>query len=188
MTMCQSVQSSNFMTNHVSCPVLRYPHCYKSVQCHSGRKHKIRHQLIIMLVLTNLRSYFHQSLQNSLRPTVHHTTLSGGSHILFHYMNECICQSAGYLMGRQSKGYFRIEDRKQREVGIERIFLFGFVTGDNSSVIHFRTCSRECQYGRKRNGFGYRASGKYQVPGITVVQQTCGNQLRTINNRTATHS
>ena len=141
-----------------------------------------------MLVFTNLRSYFHQSLQNSLRPTVHHTALSGGSHILFHYMNECICQSAGYLMGRQSKGYFRIEDRKQREIGIERIFLFGFVTGDNSSVIHFRTCSRECQYGRKRNGFGYRASGKHQVPGITVVQQTCGNQLRTINNRTATHS
>ena len=52
-------------------------------------------------------------------------------------------------MGRQSKGYFRIEDRKQREIGIERIFLFGFVTGDNSSVIHFRTCSRECQYGER---------------------------------------
>ncbi len=161
MAMCQSVQSSNFMPDHVSSPVLRHSHSNKSIQCHCSRKHKISHQLIIMLVFTNFRSNLHQSLQNTFRPTVHNATLSGSSHILLHHMNIGISQSTSYLMRRQSKGNFRIKNREDWIVGIKRIFLFRFTTGNNCSVIHFRTGSRQSQYSGKRYSMSYRASGKY---------------------------
>ena len=42
---------------------------------------------------------------------------------MLHHMHKRIGNSTSHLMGRQSKRHFRIEDREQRIIGIERIFF-----------------------------------------------------------------
>ena len=181
------MQRSQFMPDHVCSPILRYSHGDKAVQCHSGRQHKIGHQLIIVLILTDLGSYFHQGLQNAFRPTVHYPALSRSSHILLHHMHKRIGNSTSHLMGRQSKRHFRIEDREQRIIGIERIFFFGFMARNHGSAIHLRSCGRQGKNSGKRDGVGHRTPGKYQIPGVAVIQQSGGNQLGAINDRSSSY-
>ena len=182
------MKCGQFVPDHVRSPVLRYSHSDKAVQCHRCRQHKIGHQLIIVLILTDLRSYLHQGLQDAFRPAVHHPTLSRGCHVLLHHMYKRISNTAGHLMGRQCKRHFRIKNGEQGIIGIERIFLFGFMTRNDGSAVHFRSRGRQSEDSSKRNGICHRTSGKHQIPRIPIVQQSGRNQLRAIDDRSASYS
>ena len=48
-------------------------------------------------------------------------------------------------------------------------------------------CGRQGKNSGKRDGVGHRTPGKYQIPGVAVIQQSGGNQLGAINDRSSSY-
>ena len=153
---------------------------------HRRREHEIGHQVVVVLVLADFGCDLDERLQNAFGPTVHHPRLPRDGHILLHDVHEGIGQSAGHLPLGQREGLFGIEYRKERVVAVERIFLLRLAARDDGAVVHLRACGRDRQYRTQRYG-ALRSALAHQFPCIAVVEQSCRDEFRAVDDRTAAH-
>ena len=57
-----AVEGSEFVSDVVSRPVLRYAHRDEAVERHSGTEHILRHEVVVARIFLDLRSDFDKSL------------------------------------------------------------------------------------------------------------------------------
>ena len=184
--MRQSVQRRQFVADHVGRPVLSDAHRDEAVESHRRREHEIGHQVVVVLVLADFGCDLDERLQNAFGPTIHHPRLPRDGHILLHDVHEGIGQSAGHLPLGQREGLFGIEYRKERVVAVERIFLLRLAARDDGAVVHLRACGRDRQHRTQRYG-ALRSALAHQFPCIAVVEQSCRDEFRAVDDRTAAH-
>ena len=126
-------------------------------------------------------------MQDTLGPAVHQPRLSRRSHVLLHHVHERIGQSAGDLTLRKRVKRLRIENREDRVVAVEGVFLLRLVARDHRSAVHLGACGGHRQHRGQRHRLRVAAL-EDQLPGIPLVEQSGRDELRTVDHRTAAHS
>ena len=104
-----TVKGSEFVANVVSSPVLRYAHSDEAVKTHSGREHILRHEVVVLWIFLDLRSYLDEVEEDTFSPAVHERVDVWSSEVLFHDVHKSVGNAASDLIRRDRVGYLWVE-------------------------------------------------------------------------------
>ena len=184
--MVEAVQSGEFVSNHVSSPILIYSHSEKSVEAHSGSHHKVGAIGIFSITLgQDARRDIDESAQHALGKAIHHFGAAGSGEILLGSVNESVDYTVGHLSLRQTIDRGRVEHRELRKTFriVERIFLLRGSARDYCATVHLRAGGGQSEHRAERQcgrHFGF-AGNKF--PRVAIVVDAGSYEFGAIDNR-----
>ena len=95
-----AVKGCEFVANVVSSPVLWYAHSDEAVKAHSGREHILRHEVVVLRILLDLRSNFDEVEEDTFSPAVHERIDVWSSEVLFHDVYKSVGDATSNLIWR----------------------------------------------------------------------------------------
>ena len=187
MSVSQSVQSRQLVTDHMRCPILLDTHRNKAVESHRCREHIGCHCVVIVLILTHFGRNLDQRLHNTFRPAIHQRRGARCGQVLFDDVHERVGNTASHLIGRQRECHLGIEDRELRIGGVEGIFLGSCGVRDHRAVVHLRARCGERHHRRKGQHATLGATRECQLPSVTIVVNSRGYELSAVEYRATTY-
>ncbi len=187
---CDIVDGTQFMLDHMSSPVFRSAGAEDIVVCDCSRPHNLGSCIVILRVFHNAFGIFNNAFHGALTQMVGEIHVPLLSKIAFHDMGHHIGDAGCCLIFWQCECQFRIEDGK---TGPEQtasgppldLFIAGFASvhvGDNRCGTCFAAGCRQCEDGCERHGIFYHTLVVIEIPYIPFIRDTGRYGLCRVDN------